>query len=127
VSTPSKDDEVGYQRPPQHSRWKKGQCGNPNRKYPARKTGALELMDQLLLRPIEVVEKGETRRVTALAVIILQLWRQEFAGSRRALATRLKYEAIAQEAADRGVEVELAENDYTRAVAAALQQDTDHE
>jgi hypothetical protein len=127
VSPPSKDDEVGYRRPPKHSRWKKGQCGNPNRKYPKRLPSALEFIDQLLLRPVEVVEKGETKRVTALAVIMLQLWRQELAGSRRALAIRLKYEAIAQEAADRGVKVELAENDYTRAVAAALQQDTDDE
>jgi hypothetical protein len=58
---------------------------------------------------------------------VLQLWRQEFAGNRQALAVRLKYEAIAQDAAERGVEVELIENDYTRALAAALQEDTDRE
>jgi hypothetical protein len=127
MSTSSKDYEVGYQRPPKHSRWKKGQYGNPDRKYPNRRPSVLEFIDKLLLRPIEVVEKGETKRVTALAIIVLQLWRQEFAGNRQALAVRLKYEAIAQEAAERGVEVELAENDYTRALAAALQQDTDHE
>ena len=118
---------TGYKQPPKRSRWKTGQCGNPDRKYPARRLSALEFIDQLLLRPIEVVEKGQTKRVTALAVIVLQLWRQEFSGNRRALAVRLKFEAIAQEATRRGVEVELAENDYTRALAAALKRDTDHE
>ena len=127
MSTSLKDYEVGYQRPPKRSRWKKGQCGNPDRKYPNRRPSVLEFIDKLLLRPIEVVEKGETKRVTALAIIVLQLWRQEFAGNRQALAVRLKYEAIAQDAAERGVEVELTENDYTRALAAALQEDADHE
>jgi hypothetical protein len=127
MTSSPKDYEVGYQRPPKHTRWKKGQCGNPNRKYPARKPSTLEFIDQLLLRPIEIVERGKTKRVTALAIIMLQLWRQEFSGSRRALAIRLKYEAIAQEAAERGVEVELAESDYTRALADALQQDADRE
>jgi len=120
MSPPSKDYEVGYKRPPKHTRWKKGQCGNRDRRYSARRPSALELLDKLLLRPIEVVEKGETRRVTALEVIVLLLWQQELAGNRRALGVRLKYEGIAQENAERRIEVELAENDYTQALAAGL-------
>ncbi len=123
MSPPPKDYEVGYKRTPKHTRWKKGQCGNPNRRYPARSPSALELLDKLLLRPIEVVEKGETRRVTALEVIVLQLWQQELAGNRRALAVRLKYERIARDTVERGVEVELAENDYTQALAAGPPRD----
>jgi len=119
--------EVGYKRPPKHTRWQKGQCGNPRRRYPARRTSALELVDKLLLRPIEVTEKGESRKVTALEVIMLQLWQQELAGNRRALGVRLKYEEIARENAERGVEVELAESDYTQALATAPTQDADHE
>jgi hypothetical protein len=63
MSASSEDYEAGYARPPKHSRWQKGQCSNPDRKYPARRTSALDFIDQLLLRPIEVVEKGETKRV----------------------------------------------------------------
>jgi hypothetical protein len=62
MSTSSKDYEVGYQRPPKHARWKKSQCGNPDRKYPNRRPSVLEFIDKLLLRPIQVVEKGGRRR-----------------------------------------------------------------
>jgi Family of unknown function (DUF5681) len=128
MSASSKDYVVGYQRPPKETRWKKGQSGNPDRRYPARTASASELIDKLLLRPVEVVEKGETRKVTALEVIVLQLWQQELAGNRRALRVRLKYEDIARENAERGVEVDLVENDYTQALAAGLpSEDTDHE
>ena len=120
MSAPSKGYKIGYKRPPKETRWKKGQSGNPDRRRPARTVSALEAIDRLLLRPIEVVEKGETRRVTALEVIVLQLWQQELAGNRRALGVRLKYEGIARENAGRGVEVELAETNYTRALAAGL-------
>jgi hypothetical protein len=93
---------------------------NPNRRYPARALSVIEMIDRLLLRPIEVVEKGETRRVTALEVIILQLWQKELAGNPRALAVRLKYEGIVRENAGRGVEIDLLESDYTRALATGL-------
>jgi hypothetical protein len=120
MSSSSKDYEVGYMRPPKETRWKKGQSGNPARRYRTRHLSDLEMIDRHLLRPIDVVENGETKKVPALRVIVLKLWQQELAGSRRALSVRLKYEAIAQEVAERGVEVELVENDYTRALAAGL-------
>ena len=128
MSASSKNYLIGYKRPPKATRWKKGQCGNPNRRYPARTANALEVIDKLLLRPMEVVENGKTRKVTALEVIVLQLWQQELAGNGRALAVRLKYEDIARENAERGVEVDLTESDYTRALAAGPPSgDTDHE
>ena len=86
------------------------------------------MIDGHLLRPIDVIEKGETKKIPALKVIVLKLWQQELAGSRRALSVRLKYEAIAQEAAERGIEVELVESDYTRALAGRLSPEgTDNE
>jgi hypothetical protein len=120
MSPSQKDYEVGYKRPPKETRWKKGQSGNPARRYPARSISAVEMIDRLLLRPIEIVEKGETKKVTALEVIVLQLWRQELAGDRRALGVRLKYEEIARENAEQGVEIEFVESYYTRALAAGL-------
>jgi hypothetical protein len=120
MSSSPKDYDVGYKRPPKKTRWKKGQSGNPARRHPPRSVSAIETIDRLLLRRVEVVEKGETRKITALELIVLQLWQQELAGNRRALGVRLKYGGIARENAERGVEVEFVESDYTRALAVGL-------
>lgn len=128
MSSPPKDYEVGYKRPPKETRWKKGQSGNSaNRRRPAPALSALEAIDKHLLRPIEVVEKGETKRVTSLEVILRQLWQKEIAGSQRALCVRLKYEAIARENAERGLDLQLVEGDYMAAPPAETSKDTNNE
>ena len=86
MSASSKDYEVGYKRPPKETRWKKGQSGNPARRYRTRPISAIEMIDRLLLRPIEVVEKGETKKVTALEVIV----RQALAAGTRRKPTRAR-------------------------------------
>ena len=117
MTRPPKDYEVGYKRPPKETRWKKGQSGNPANRRPVQALSALEAIDKHLLRPIEVVEKGETKRVTSLEVILRQVWQKELAGSQRALSVRLKYEAIARENAERGLDLELVEGDYMAALS----------
>lgn len=117
MSPPPKDYEVGYGRPPKATQWKKGQSGNPQRRYRAATLSALEKLDKRLLRPIDIVENDVPKKVTVLAAIILQLWQKELAGDKRALSVRLKYEEIVREAAEKGVHVELVDSDYTRALA----------
>ena len=117
MTSPPDDYEVGYKRPPKRTQWKKGQSGNPRRRYPAATLSALETIDRHLLRLIDVVESGVPKKVTVLAAIILQLWQKEIAGDQRALGVRLKYEEIARETAERGVQVEFVDSDYTRARA----------
>jgi hypothetical protein len=120
MSPPPKDYKVGYKRPPKETRWKKGQSGNPARQRPAQVLSALESIDKHLLRPIKVVENGQTRRVTTLEVILRQLLQQELEGSRRALSVRLKYEAIAQESHEQGLELQFAESDYMQALVGSM-------
>src|ERR1700747_3840281 len=86
-----KDGAVGYKRPPQHTRWKTGQCGNPRRHYRRAPKGTLELIDKLFGEQITIVENGVSRRLSVFQAIVLQLWRKEMAGDQRALAVRLKY------------------------------------
>ncbi|MEX0645691.1 MAG: DUF5681 domain-containing protein [Parvularculaceae bacterium] len=53
---------VGYRRPPVHSRFKKGQSGNPK----GRSKGAANvktLLNQALDEPIEIAESGRRRKV----------------------------------------------------------------
>jgi len=118
MSPPPKDYEVGYKRPPKATQWKKGQSGNPRRRYPAPSLSALETIDGHLVRSIDVVENDMPKKVTVLAAIIVQLWQKEIAGDERALGVRLKYEEIARETAERGVEIKFVDSNYTRALAA---------
>jgi Family of unknown function (DUF5681) len=93
-----KDGAVGYKRPPQHTRWKTGQCGNPRRHYRRAPKGTVELIDELFGEQITIVENGVSRRVTVFQAILLQLLIKEMAGDKRALAARLKYqEFVAQQ------------------------------
>jgi hypothetical protein len=128
VSSPSDDYQVGYGRPPRRTRWKKGQSGNPSRRYGPRTYGTVEIIDRLLRAPVKIVENDLTRTVSTLEAILLQLWRKELAGDRWALRTRLRYQEFARQTARRRVEVEFVDNDYTRAFAeqpAAIRSDNE--
>jgi hypothetical protein len=119
MSPPQNNDDVGYGHPPKQTRWKKGQSGNPRRQYPARSRGTVEMIDRLLLKPVEVTVNGETRTVPTLEAILLQLWLKEVAGDRRALSVRLKYQEFAKQNSEPKLEIAFVDSDYTRALAAA--------
>ena len=86
--------EVGYNQPPKHTQWRKGQCGNPERKRKRSPRGVIALIDQIWREPISIVEDGVPRRVTMLEAILSQLMLKELSGDRRAAAARLKYQAF---------------------------------
>jgi len=98
VALHQKYGPAGYKRPPKHTRWKKGQCGNPKRQYRRAPKGAVELIDQVFEEHVTIVENGVSRRVRVFQAIFLQLWLKEMAGDKRALAVRLQYqEFVAQQ------------------------------
>lgn len=70
MSAPDDDDAVGYKRPPKGSRWKKGQCGNPGRKRKRPTKGVVEIIDQLLATPVNVVENGSARPMSGFELIV---------------------------------------------------------
>ncbi|MGE3744470.1 MAG: DUF5681 domain-containing protein [Sphingomonadaceae bacterium] len=56
-------DGVGYRNPPKHSRWTKGQSGNPS----GRKKGKRDLrtdLDAELNETVPITENGRQRRIT---------------------------------------------------------------
>jgi len=64
-----KDYEVGFGKPPVHTRFRPGQSGNP--KGRPKKTKDLDkLMDRELSRSIRVNENGESKTVTIREAII---------------------------------------------------------
>jgi Family of unknown function (DUF5681) len=101
VTLRQKDCEVGYKRPPKHTQWKKGQCGNPKRQYRCAPKGTVALIDELLEEQIIIVEAGVSRRISVFEAILLQLWSKEMAGDKRAIAVRLKYQEFVSQPRDR--------------------------
>lgn len=82
---------AGYGSPPNHTRWQKGQCGNPNRRSRKRKQGAVALINKALRRPIDVVDNGVPRRLTVAKAIALLLLAKQMKGDQRAFNVFLRY------------------------------------
>jgi Family of unknown function (DUF5681) len=122
------DDEAGYGKPPKRTRWKKGQSGNPKRRYPKRKESAVELIEGLLTKMVEITVGEITLKVTTLEAILLRLWTKEVGGDPRALKLRLKFEEFARQFSAPRVEIVFVDNEYTTAFAAIpLDKDEDNE
>jgi hypothetical protein len=117
VKTPSDGYGVGYGRPPQNTRWKKGQSGNYRRRKPARRKRTLEMIDDLLTHPLPITFMGEQKIVSRLEAIIMQLMQKQMSGSARAARILLKYEEFANANMKKKLAVIFVENDYTRAFA----------
>jgi hypothetical protein len=87
--------EVGHGRPPTHTRWKKGQCGNPKRSRKQDPKLVIELIDEFFAEEIKILEEGIPRRVSKFEAIVLQLFSKAMAGNKRAMNVLLKYQAFA--------------------------------
>ncbi len=92
MTIPPQKYEVGYGRPPKSTRWKKGQCGNPNRVRKRAPKRVVEMIDEFFAAEIDIVENGISRRVSNFEAIVLQLWIKAVTGtSKRAVNVLLKY------------------------------------
>jgi len=60
---PDPDYEVGYKKPPQHTRFQKGQSGNPHARRKASKEIAAELTE-ILNEKVTITENGQLRQIT---------------------------------------------------------------
>ncbi len=66
------DYEVGYGKPPRHSRFQKGQSGNP-RGRPSRSKNLSTLLSEALDEPVIVAENGRRKKITKREAIVTQL------------------------------------------------------
>ena len=66
------DYEVGYGKPPQHTRFAKGQSGNP-RGRPCGAKNFTTLLEEALDETVTVTENGGRRKVSKLQAIVTQL------------------------------------------------------
>src|ERR1700733_736312 len=119
MSPDGDNDETGYGKPPKHSRWKDGESGNKQRRYPKRVETTIELIDKLLLKPVEITVGEKSRRVTTLEAILFRLWQKEVGGDTRALKIRLKFQEFARQNTKPRIETVFVDNEYTAAFSSA--------
>ena len=90
MSDSRKDDyEVGYRKPPQHSRFKPGQSANPA----GRKKGVANFrtdVENALGLPVQLSEAGKTKRVSTQQAAFSRLKQKALSGDERALDQALK-------------------------------------
>jgi Family of unknown function (DUF5681) len=67
-----RDYEVGYGKPPDHTRFKRGQSGNP-RGRPSGSKNLSTLLGEALSEHVIVAENGRRRKITKRQAIITQL------------------------------------------------------
>jgi len=80
---PEHDDEVGYKRPPKHSRFKPGQSGNPKGR-PRRAKTTLAIVREALKEMVTVTENGRRHQINKLEIIIKQVVNDAAKGDARA-------------------------------------------
>jgi hypothetical protein len=121
MSSDGDDDRTGYGKPPKHARWKERESGNKQRRYPKRVETTVELIDRLLLTPVEITVGEKSRRVTTLEAILFRLWQKEVLGDTRALKITLKFQEFAGQHTKPRIETVFVDNEYTAAFAAVPQ------
>jgi hypothetical protein len=84
-----RDYEVGYRKPPLHSRFKPGQSANPA----GRKKGVANFktdVENTLHLPVQLSESGKTKRVSTQQAALSRLKQKALSGDGRALDRALK-------------------------------------
>jgi hypothetical protein len=90
---PDDKNKVGYCKPPAHSRFKPGQCGNPR----GRAKGALNFKTEVKLMleaPITVNDKGKPKRMTTVRASLWRIREMALKGNVRCL--NIVFEQAAQ-------------------------------
>ena len=85
--------EVGYARPPQYTRFRKGQSGNPKGRPKGLQSFA-RLARQAFNEKIAIKENGERRIITKLQAALKQLANKAASGDAAAIREVLRVQAV---------------------------------
>jgi hypothetical protein len=102
-----RDYEVGYGKPPIHTRYKQGQSGNP-RGRPSGSKNLRTLVTDAVNELVVVTEEGRRRKISKRQAMIMQLVNQALKGDLRAFKILLE---ILRDIEDRS-ETETGKNTF---------------
>ena len=84
ATSPAPDYTVGYARPPEHSKFKRGQSGNPKGR-PKEAKGLKTLTRKILTEKVTVRTPSGPRRMSKMEAGLLKMTEKAFSGDMRAL------------------------------------------
>ena len=85
-----RDQDAGYGKPPRHSRFKKGQSGNPKGRPRGGRNFSTDLKETLE-KLIRITDHGKPRTVSTQLAALMRLREQALGGDARALDRLLEY------------------------------------
>ena len=93
MSDGNPDYQVGYKKPPEHTRFRKGRSGNP-RGRPKRAERFARLARRTLNERIAIKENGERRVISKLEAVLKQLINKAATGDARAIREIIKLQPL---------------------------------
>jgi hypothetical protein len=96
------DHEVGYGKPPEKSRFKKGVSGNPKGRPKRKPVAAAEVVNKVLNASAEYRERGQVKRATRRELTLRNYVKLALKGDAKAAETLLRLRAHAQRFGDAG-------------------------
>lgn len=81
----TKEYEVGYGKPPQHTRFQKGKSGNPKGRKPKSAESSVGIMSKLLSQKKTIYEDGQPVKVSLYELFFRKLMGDALAGKPQSL------------------------------------------
>jgi hypothetical protein len=98
------DDDVGYGKPPKHSRFKPGNNANPKGRPKRKPVAIADIIDNVLNGLAEYRERGRTKKARRRELTIKTHVRLALSGNLKSIETILMLRAHAQTSSDTGVQ-----------------------
>ena len=93
MSEGSSEDQVGYGRPPLHTRFRKGRSGNPKGR-PKGSRALASIWSSVWNEKLTVTENGQRRRITKQEAAIKQLANKAASGDKHAIEAMIRFETM---------------------------------